>query len=108
MRSELRVVRSVEFPRIEQLLRTPARAELSQIFSADELADAGDGAARVVRLAARLAAKQSCLGLFARDERVGTIGLRDFVIARNGYGAPHLVVDEKVRALLDQPSANGL
>jgi lauroyl/myristoyl acyltransferase/phosphopantetheinyl transferase (holo-ACP synthase) len=98
----LQIVRCVEHTQIAHMLSPTSRAELERIFAAAELEDVGDAVAGVSRLAARLAAKQCCLAFFPQEARAGAIGLKDFVITRDGYGAPSLVVDAKLRALLDR------
>ena len=83
-------VDSVEIARVEQLLQETPRADLSQIFSGEELRECGDGTDRAARLAARFAAKEACLKLFPRETAMGDIGPQDFVITRDGYGTPRL------------------
>ncbi len=93
---------SVEISRIERLLvETPAEA-LSQIFSAQELADSGAGPGRGASLAARFAAKEACVKLFPRELALGQIEPADFSVARDAYGAPQIVCGVKAQALLDR------
>ena len=93
---------SVDLSRIERLLRETPREDLLRIFSAEELKDAGDGAGRVASIAARFAAKEACLKLFPRETALGQIGLADFVVAQDGYGAPRIVPSQMAQALLDR------
>src|SRR5215470_16462534 len=79
---------TVEVARIERLLRESPAEDLRKIFSADELRDSGEGAARAASLAARFAAKEACLKLFPRETALGTIEARDFSVGRDNYGAP--------------------
>lgn len=82
---------SVAIARIERLLaETPAEG-LANFFSAQELADAGDGPGRAASLAARFAAKEACLKLFARGAALGQVEATDFSVERDAYGAPQLV-----------------
>jgi KDO2-lipid IV(A) lauroyltransferase len=86
---------------MERLLRDTPHEDLLRIFSAEELRDAGDGAGRLASLAARFAAKEACLKLFPRETAFGEIGPGDFAVARDGYGAPHVVYGPKIQELLD-------
>lgn len=90
----------VEISRIERWLRETPEEDLLRIFSPEELKDAGDGAGRAASIAARFAAKEACLKLFPRETTIGEIGLADFVVARDGYGAPRIVPSQAAQALL--------
>jgi KDO2-lipid IV(A) lauroyltransferase len=81
-------VDTVEIARIERLLAETAAADLGAFFSAQELADAGDGPGRAASLAARFAAKEACTKLFPREAALGALGPIDFSVVRDGYGAP--------------------
>jgi holo-[acyl-carrier protein] synthase len=87
-------VDSVEIARIERLLAETPPAELGAFFSAQELADAGDGPGRAASLAARFAAKEACVKLFPREAALGALGPIDFSVARDGYGAPTVVLSD--------------
>jgi len=93
---------SVEIARIERLLQQTPADGLTAFFSAQELADAGDGPGRTASLAARFAAKEACLKLFAREAALGQIGATDFSVARDNYGAPQLVCNADAQYLLDR------
>lgn len=99
---------SVEIARMERFLRETPQEDLLRIFSSEELRDAGDGAGRVASMAARFAAKEACLKLFPRETTRGEIGPGDFVVARDGYGAPRLVATEKAQGLLDRYRLKGI
>ncbi|MCH7895652.1 MAG: 4'-phosphopantetheinyl transferase superfamily protein [candidate division NC10 bacterium] len=99
---------SVEIARMERLLRETPQEDLLRIFSPQELKDAGDGGGRVASMAARFAAKEACLKLFPRETALGQIGPEDFVVAQDGYGAPHLVPSEKAQELLDRYRLKGI
>ena len=90
---------------------TPA-ADLARLFSAQELADSGEGPGRAASLAARFAAKEACLKLFPRETALGQIEAADFSVARDNYGAPQLVCSAgcrgAARALSDQAIALSL
>ena len=58
---------SVEIARIERMLAETPAEELTKIFSAQELADSGNGPGRAASLAARYAAKEACVKLFPRE-----------------------------------------
>ena len=105
MTAERTAIASVETAHIDALL---ARAEVLPMFTPEELEDAGNGAGRAARLAARLAAKQACLKLFPREAATNAIGPGDFAVRRDGYGAPQLVCDAKVRRLLDHYRLEGI
>ncbi len=93
---------SVEISRMERLLLQTPPDELAKLFSAQELADSGSGPGRVASLAARFAAKEACVKLFARELALGQIEPADFSVARDAYGAPQIVCDTKAQALLDR------
>jgi len=82
---------TIEIARIERLLAATPAADLLGLFSAQELADAGEGPGRAASLAARFAAKEACLKLFPREVALGEIEAADFAVARDGYGAPRVV-----------------
>jgi KDO2-lipid IV(A) lauroyltransferase len=93
---------TVEIARIERMIARRTGAELSGIFTAQEVADAGDGAGRVQSLAARFAAKEACAKLFPRELALGEIEPCDFSVARDAYGAPRIVLTDRTQALLDR------
>ncbi|MCB2020045.1 MAG: 4'-phosphopantetheinyl transferase superfamily protein [Rhizobacter sp.] len=92
---------SVEIARIERLLRETPADGLGAFFSAQELADAGDGPGRAASLAARFAAKEACLKLFPRGAALGQVEATDFSVARDAYGAPRLVCNAAAQYQLD-------
>src|SRR5208283_1519854 len=91
---------TVEIARVERLLGATAPSELQRLFSPQELADSGAGAGRVASLAARFAAKEACVKLFPREAALGAIEPADFSVARDAYGAPRAVCNEKAEAVL--------
>jgi KDO2-lipid IV(A) lauroyltransferase len=93
---------TVEIARIERLLRETPPAQLSKLYSAQELADSGDGPGRAASLAARFAAKEACVKLFPREAALGQIEPSDFSVVRDNYGAPHIVYGPRARYLLDR------
>jgi len=93
---------SVTLARIDRLLRETPAADLGELFSAVELADAGDGPGRVASLAARFAAKEACLKLFPRETAMGHLGAGDFSVVRDGYGAPQVELSGDAQAVLDR------
>jgi KDO2-lipid IV(A) lauroyltransferase len=93
---------SVEIARIERLLADTPPADLSGLFSAQELADAGAGPGRAASLAARFAAKESCLKLFPREAALGRIVAADFSVFRDNYGAPQLELSAQAQQVLDR------
>jgi KDO2-lipid IV(A) lauroyltransferase len=92
---------TVEIVRIERLLNDTPVAELSKLFSAQELADSGAGPGRVASLAARFAAKEACIKLFPRELAAGRLEPADFAVVRDGYGAPHVECSGNARRILD-------
>jgi KDO2-lipid IV(A) lauroyltransferase len=92
----------VEVARIERLLRETPAGELTGFFTADELRDAGEGAERAVRLAARFAAKEACAKLFPRELALGAISPADFSVRSDAYGAPQAECTPAARAVLDR------
>ena len=93
---------AVEITRVEHLLHATPHADLLRIFSAEELADAGNGAGRAASLAARFAAKEACLKLFPREAALGTLAPADFAVTRDPYGAPRLVCNAAAQGVLDR------
>jgi len=93
---------SIEIARIERMLDETPPDDLVKLFSAQELTDAGNGPGRAASLAARYAAKEACVKLFPRELARGLIEPAAFAVARDAYGAPHIVCGEKARALLDR------
>jgi holo-[acyl-carrier protein] synthase len=93
---------NVEIARVERLLLGATLEELLTVFSKEELCDAGEGPGRAASLAARFAAKEACLKLFPREAALGLIGLADFAVARDGYGAPRVVCSRKALELIAQ------
>jgi phosphopantetheine--protein transferase-like protein len=92
---------SVEIARIERLLRETPPDGLTAFFSTQELDDAGDGPGRAASLAARFAAKEACLKLFAREAALGRITATDFSVVRDAYGAPHLACSPAAQYVFD-------
>jgi KDO2-lipid IV(A) lauroyltransferase len=93
---------SVEIARVERLLAETPAADIARIFSAQELADAGDGPGRAASLAARFAAKEACLKLFPRETARGLIVAEDFSVTRDAYGAPGIACSDAARYVLDR------
>jgi KDO2-lipid IV(A) lauroyltransferase len=93
---------TVDIARIERLLRETPAGALTDFFAATELEDAGDGAGRAASLAARFAAKEACLKLFARETGLSQIVPADFTIARDSFGAPVVVPSANARAVMDR------
>lgn len=91
---------TVEIARIERLLAQTPAADLRKLFSAQELADSGEGPGRAASLAARFAAKEACVKLFPRELALGQIELADFSVARDNYGAPRAVLSPVAQAVL--------
>ena len=92
---------SVRIERIERLLRETPADGLTAFFSAQELADAGDGPGRAASLAARFAAKEACLKLFPRETAAGRITANDFSVVRDAHGAPQLACTPAGQYALD-------
>jgi KDO2-lipid IV(A) lauroyltransferase len=90
---------SVEIARIERLLRENAPADLLRFFTAQELYDAGVGDGRAASLAARFAAKEACVKLFPREAALAQIEPHDFSVARDAYGAPHVILGPRAEML---------
>ena len=99
---------TIEIARIERLLEETPASELEKIFSRQELSDSGSGAGRGASLAARYAAKEACAKLFPRELAAGRIEPADFSIARDGYGAPQVVLSANARTVLDRARLAGI
>jgi len=93
---------TVEISRIEKLLAATPLEQIPQLFSATELADAGDGPGRIECLAARFAAKEACCKIFPKETALGTLQLHDFSVRRDNYGAPEIELSPNARAVLDR------
>jgi KDO2-lipid IV(A) lauroyltransferase len=101
-------VDTVQIARIERLLAETPSAELGAFFSAQELADAGDGPGRAASLAARFAAKEACVKLFPREAALGALGPIDFSVARDGYGAPTVLLSDAAQLALGHNRYSGI
>jgi len=88
---------SVELARIERFLRETPADDVARVFSAQELADAGEGPGRVASLAARFAAKEACLKLFPAETARHEIEAEDFSVARDAHGAPQAVLSMRAQ-----------
>jgi KDO2-lipid IV(A) lauroyltransferase len=93
---------NVEIARIERLIDETPAGDLARLFSAQELADAGEGPGRAASLAARFAAKEACLKLFPRETALGSLEAADFSVVRDNYGAPRLAFGGAARKALDR------
>jgi KDO2-lipid IV(A) lauroyltransferase len=93
---------TVEIARIERLLAQTPAEDLAKVFSAQELADAGEGTGRAASLAARFAAKEACQKLFPRETALGQLDPRDFSVTRDTYGATTIVPSDRAAAMLSR------
>ena len=93
---------NVDIARIERLIDETPAGDLARLFSAQELADAGEGPGRAASLAARFAAKEACLKLFPRETALGSLEAADFSVVRDNYGAPRLAFGGAARKALDR------
>jgi KDO2-lipid IV(A) lauroyltransferase len=91
---------TVEIARIDRLIAQNEPSELLRFFSAQEIADSGNGAGRAASLAARFAAKEACVKLFPREAALGEIEPADFSVARDHYGAPATVLSARAAGVL--------
>jgi len=99
---------TIEIARIERLLAQTPATDLRKLFSAQELADSGDGPGRTASLAARVAAKEACIKLFPREAALGQIEAADFSVARDNYGAPQAVLSSNAQAVLARHRLHGI
>lgn len=99
---------TVALERLHRFLEETPIEDQRRLFSAAELEDAGAGAARVARLAARFAAKEACLKLFPRETALGLLAPEDFSVARDGYGAPRVVCSERAETVLGRHRLAGI
>jgi KDO2-lipid IV(A) lauroyltransferase len=93
---------TIEIARVERLLREATPGDLEKLFTPRELEDAGQGLGRAASLAARFAAKEACCKLFPRETALGLIGVEDFAIRRDAYGAPLVELSPEAQAVLDR------
>jgi KDO2-lipid IV(A) lauroyltransferase len=93
---------------MESLLRDRTPEELTDLFTARELNDAGAGPGRTASLAARFAAKEACAKLFPRETALGLIEPVDFSIGREAYGEPQVKVSARAQTVLDRHRIAGL
>lgn len=91
---------TIAIARIERLLAQTPAADLRKLFSAQELADSGEGLGRAASLAARFAAKEACLKLFPRETALGQIEPADFSVISDPYGAPQAVLSANAQSVL--------
>jgi KDO2-lipid IV(A) lauroyltransferase len=91
---------SVEIARIERLLAETPADGLRKFWSAQELADAGEGPGRAASLAARFAAKEACAKLFPRETARGQLLPEDFSVVSDNYGAPQAVAAPNAAAAM--------
>jgi KDO2-lipid IV(A) lauroyltransferase len=98
---------TVEIARVERLLQETPEEDLARIFSRSEL-DECAGPGRAASLAARFAAKEACLKLFPRETALGTIVAEDFSVARDAYGAPHVVCGAAAQTVLGRNRIKGI
>jgi len=99
---------TVEIDRIERLLRETPAGDLRKLFSAQELADAGEGAGRAASLAARFAAKEACQKLFPRETALNGLTAVDFSVTRDAYGAPGIALSPSAEAVLGRARVRGI
>lgn len=99
---------TVEIARMERLLEQTPAADLRKLFSAQELADSGDGPGRAASLAARFAAKEACAKLFPREVALGQVEPVDFAVASDNYGAPRAVLSPIAQAVLARHRLRGI
>ena len=85
-------VDTVDVARIERMLAEVPAEDLTKLFTSKELEDAGQGPGQAASLAARFAAKEACLKLFPREAALNIITAMDFSVAKDAYGAPHIVM----------------
>lgn len=85
-------VDTVDVARIERMLAEVPAEDLTKLFTSQELEDAGQGPGQAASLAARFAAKEACLKLFPREAALNIITAMDFSVAKDAYGAPHIVM----------------
>jgi KDO2-lipid IV(A) lauroyltransferase len=91
---------SVEIARIERLLAETPHDDIAQLFTPQELADAGTGPGRAASLAARFAAKEACLKLVPREAALNAVTAADFAVVRDAYGAPAVQCSEAAERAL--------
>lgn len=85
-------VDTVDVARIDRMLAEVPAEDLTKLFTSQELEDAGQGPGQAASLAARFAAKEACLKLFPREAALNIITAMDFSVAKDAYGAPHIVM----------------
>src|SRR6266481_3874036 len=99
---------TVEIGRFERFLVETPPEDLKRLFSETEVQEAGNGAERTARLAARFAAKEACCKLFPRETALGSLGPVDFAIRRDAYGAPFVEPSSAAQAVLDRHRVAGI
>jgi KDO2-lipid IV(A) lauroyltransferase len=91
---------TVEIARVERLLAETSSEDWNRLFTAQELADCGEGPGRAAGLAARFAAKEACVKLFPREAALGEIEPEDFSVAKDAYGAPRAELSPRAAAVM--------
>jgi phosphopantetheine--protein transferase-like protein len=99
---------TVELARIERLVSETPADHLLKLFSAQEIADSGEGPGKIASLAARYAAKEACAKLFPRELSLALIDPADFAVARDAYGAPRIECSARAQAVLDRHRLAGI
>jgi KDO2-lipid IV(A) lauroyltransferase len=99
---------TVEIARVERLLAETPASGLRQWWTAQELADAGEGPGRAASLAARFAAKEACAKLFPRETARGLLLPEDFSVVVDNYGAPHAVCTPRAAIVLGRHRIAGI
>ncbi len=99
---------TVELARVAKLLEGKSPEALTELFTEQELLDAGTGAGRVASLAGRFAAKEACCKLFPRELALGRITAADFGIRRDAYGAPVVEPGDNAQVVLDHNRIAGI
>ena len=93
---------TVEFARVEQLVRDHPPSELARFFTLQELQETATSARRVALLASRFAAKTACCKLFARETALSLICPSDFALGQDTDGEPAVKPSSNAQAVLDR------
>ncbi|HSH17718.1 MAG TPA: hypothetical protein VLD18_16885, partial [Verrucomicrobiae bacterium] len=93
---------TVEFTRVEQLLREDPAGELTRCFSVKDLANTGTHPERIRNLAAQLAANEACCRLFPNEIARGVMSPADFKIAIADNGPPEVICNGASQAVLNR------
>ena len=98
----------IEVTRFEKFYQRNNDVLCETIFTAQEYATTEHKAAPLLSLAARFAAKEAVLKLFAIETALYQLDFIDIEVLNDPYGKPYVVINEKLQALMQQYNFHSL